>query len=64
MLYQAFTGRDLTQMSNEIRIIVDGEDGTILSRNSGIRFVAENANWALAGVSLPFFGWASYQNSI
>ena len=52
MLYQAFTDRDLTQMSNEIRITVDGEDGTILSRNPGIRFVADNANWALARVSL------------
>ena len=64
MLYQAFTGRDLTQMSNEIRITVDGEDGAILSRNPGIRFVADNSNWALGRVRLLFFAWASYQNSI
>ena len=33
----------VTRMSDDITVSVDGEDGAVVSRNTGIRFVGEDA---------------------
>ena len=33
----------VTRMSDDITVSVDGEDGAVVSRNAGIRFVGEDA---------------------
>ena len=43
-------------MADKIKIAVDGEDGTVLSRNPGIRLVTDNDDRAVARASLSFPG--------